>query len=36
MTADDLPVLGYVVEMIDPVTDEWEMVYDASQDPDAL
>lgn len=31
-----LPVLGYFVQMIDPVTDEWEDVLDASTDPDVL
>ena len=30
-----LPVLGYVVQMIDPVSDEWVDVYDASTNPDA-
>jgi len=36
VAALQLPVLGYVVQMIDPVTDEWIDVYDASNDPDAL
>ena len=31
-----LPVLGYVVQMIDPVTDEWMDLLDASDDPDRL
>jgi hypothetical protein len=29
-----LSVLGYVVQMIDPISDEWVDVLDASQDPD--
>ena len=29
-----LPVLGYIVQMIDPITDEWVDVLDASQDLD--
>ena len=32
----ELPVLGYIVQMIDPVTDEWIDVLDASTDPDVL
>lgn len=31
-----LPVLGYIVQMIDPITDEWVDIYDASTNPDAL
>jgi titin len=31
-----LPVQGYVVQMIDPLTDEWADVLDASQDADTL
>jgi len=31
-----LPVLGYVVQMIDPISDEWVDILDASTDPDKL
>lgn len=31
-----LPVLGYIVQMIDPVSDEWLDVLDASSDQDRL
>jgi hypothetical protein len=31
-----LPVLGYIVQRIDPVDDEWKDVLDVSTDPDVL
>jgi hypothetical protein len=31
-----LPVLGYIVQMINPVNDEWVDVLDASTDADVL
>ena len=31
-----LPVLGYIVQMIDPITDEWTDVMDESTNQDAL
>jgi hypothetical protein len=35
-TTLSLPVLGYVVQMIDPISDEWVDVLDASTDADTL
>jgi hypothetical protein len=34
-TGTQLPVLGYIVQMVDPTTDEWVDVFDASSDADA-
>mmetsp|Transcript_23477 Transcript_23477/g.36170 ORF Transcript_23477/g.36170 Transcript_23477/m.36170 type:complete len:167 (+) Transcript_23477:497-997(+) len=32
----NLPILGYIVQMINPISDEWETILDASTDPDKL